>query len=244
MLFSLSKPGVPWRTGLRSAAVVSLLAMGATACGAGGSSDNPQAGQAPQSTQATSTPDGKKTLDAPVAKGLGSLTSGNLTLLAFYDPSTGKETFSTTLPQYSEKNPWKRYSFSPDWKRHAWVKDGDLFVGSFTGSTITSAYDETPGVKIGGKPPSTAVSAPTASPASVLTARGSSPWPMTRRCTRPIPRHPTSSPRKRPWTREVSSAAEANSCGTSQPTARSSSGPPLCTLSEAGRRPAQTEPRR
>ncbi|ATZ22135.1 PQQ-like beta-propeller repeat protein [Streptomyces lavendulae] len=152
MLFSLSKPGVPWRTGLRSAAVVSLLAMGATACGAGGSSDNPQAGQAPQSTQATSTPDGKKTLDAPVAKGLGSLTSGNLTLLAFYDPSTGKETFSTTLPQYSEKNPWKRYSFSPDWKRHAWVKDGDLFVGSFTGSTITSAYDETPGVKIGGKP--------------------------------------------------------------------------------------------
>ncbi|MFI6006416.1 hypothetical protein ACIA98_39660 [Streptomyces sp. NPDC051366] len=129
-----------------------MVLMGANACDADGSADKPQAGQAPQSAQATSTPDKEKKLDAPVAKGLASLTSGNLSQLAFYDPSTGKETFSTTLPQYSENNPWKRYSFSPDWKRHAWVKDGDLFVGSFTGSSVYSAYDETPGIKIGGKP--------------------------------------------------------------------------------------------
>ncbi|MFJ9080439.1 hypothetical protein ACIRO3_35165 [Streptomyces sp. NPDC102278] len=131
--------------------MLSLLATGAAACA--GSADKPQAGPSAQSpTQAPSAPSGEKKLNAPVAKGLASLTSGNLTQLAFYDPSTGKEAFSTAPPQYSEKNPWKRYSFSPDWKRHAWVKDGDLFVGKFTGSSVYSTYDETPGMKIGGKP--------------------------------------------------------------------------------------------
>lgn len=98
------------------------------------------------------TPDREEKLDAPIAKGIGSLTSGNLTLLAFYDPSTGKQTSGTWLPQYAEENPWKRYSFSPDWKRYAWVKDGDLWVGGFTGSKTLSRYDEKPGVRIGGKP--------------------------------------------------------------------------------------------
>ncbi|MCX5016636.1 hypothetical protein OG765_37575 [Streptomyces sp. NBC_00555] len=148
----LWKSGGSWQMGLRSVAVAAVMIMCVSACGADGSSDKPRGGQAPQSAQATSTPDREKALDAPVVKGLGSLTSGNITVLAFYDPSTGKQTFDTTLPQYSEKNPWKRDSFSPDWKRHAWVKDGDLFVGSFTGSSVYSAYDETPGIRIGGKP--------------------------------------------------------------------------------------------
>ncbi|WP_331727502.1 hypothetical protein OG851_41775 (plasmid) [Streptomyces sp. NBC_00161] len=141
-----------WRRGLRSVALAAVVFVGAVACGAGGSADKPPGGQAPQSARTTSTPDREKELNAPVAKGIASLTRGNLTLLAFYDPSTGRQTFGTWLPQYSEENPWKRYSFSPDWKRYAWVKDGDLFVGSFTGSAIVSQYDETPGTKIGGKP--------------------------------------------------------------------------------------------
>ncbi|MFJ7593007.1 hypothetical protein ACIQZO_37665 [Streptomyces sp. NPDC097617] len=123
----LWKSGGIWQTGLRSAIVAAVVIMGTNACDADKSTNKPHGGQAPQSAQATSTPDRERKLDAPVAKGLASLTSGNLTQLAFYDPSTGKETFSTTLPQYSEKNPWKRHSFSSDWKRHAWVKDGGLF---------------------------------------------------------------------------------------------------------------------
>ncbi len=142
-----------WRTGLRSAAAATALLLGAVACGGEGAADRPQGGQAAQqSAWANVTPDRDKKLDAPAAKGIASLTSGNLTNLTFYDPSTGRQTFSTLLPPSSEANPWKRYSFSPDWKRYAWVKDGELFVGSFTGSAVFSRYDEKPGIRIGGKP--------------------------------------------------------------------------------------------
>ncbi|WP_216826810.1 hypothetical protein [Streptomyces hundungensis] len=137
---------------MRAAAVVTAVVLGAVGCGSGGSSD-PQGGQAAQRSAGTAaTPDSEKALDAPVAKGIASLTRGNLTLLAFYDPSTGRQTFGTWLPQSSEDNPWKRYSFSPDWERYTWVKDGELFVGSFTGSAVVSSYDKKPGIRIGGKP--------------------------------------------------------------------------------------------
>ncbi|MER5808225.1 hypothetical protein ABT143_08515 [Streptomyces sp. NPDC002033] len=132
--------------------MTALAVVGAVACGAGGAEHKPQEGQAPQSAPTASAPGRDEELNAPRATGIGSLTSGNLTDLVFYDPSTGRQTFSTYLPQYAEANPWKRYSFSPDWKRYVWVKDGDLFVGSFSGSAVFSRYDETPGTKIGGTP--------------------------------------------------------------------------------------------